>query len=408
MAEKKKTKSGAETPEKTGRSVAMSKLRKMPRRFMGNNTLMLAVKGAVVVAALFSLLMLAVVGADLRPSAVIQGAKNKYAFTHATGDGFPVDIPGGKILGVSEVTKGTAVLTSTKCTIYDGKGREVTTATHSLSSPAMKSAGGYILLFHSMGEDYILRTLSGVACKGKVENSIICADVSNAGVFAFVTTSDTNNARLLVCSPDGKIIHKWKSVDYKIADVAISPSGEYIALCGYSAKDGVLVSTVIIQQVGRRENLKEFDFKETLIADIQFDGNSRVVSVGDNLAAYVSVKNEDNTLYDYNGRTLNCYDLSRNGDLALVFSDHSDGRNSSVIVINDDCVEKAHIETAMTSPYVDLEGGRINLLYQSGVSSYNYKGRLLNESDVQADCQSIFTSGGSLLARGVMYLSEIG
>ena len=61
----------------------------------------------------------------------------------------------------------------------------------------------------------------------------------------------------------------------------------------------------------------------------------------------------------------------------------------------------------MTAHYFDLENRKVNLLYQSGVSSYNYKGKLLRQSEVQADCQSVLTSGGRLLAKGVMYLGEV-
>ena len=423
MAENKKSGSGAgarkkrNTAVRTGKPVSASKtsasaktstapvsggFRKVTRLFrklVGGSHVMLALKGLSAVAALLSLLMLVIAGADFRPSAIWRGAKNKYAFTHASGDGFPVELSGGRILGVSGVTKGIAVLTSSRCTVYDGKGREVTVANHMFSSPAMKSADSYVLL---------LRTLSGVMCKGTADNSILCADVSRSGNFAFVTTSATNNVRLVVCSSDGSVLHKWKSVTYKIADVALSPSGKYVAVCGYSTRDGVLYSTVVIQQVGGHANLREYSFENTLIADIQFDGNTHVAAVGDDLAAYLSVKNEQKKVYGYGGRILNCYDLNQDGDMALVLSEYSDGRNATVTVINDECTEKSVIATSMTSPYVDLDDGRINLLFQSDVCCYNFKGELLEQKTVEADCQSIVTSGGRLLARGVMYLNDIG
>ena len=417
QAPEKKKNSGKRT-SKTGKNESLEKekpktkkkplLSSLTRFSIRSSTVMLTVKGTVVVAAIFSLLLLVLVSADLRPSAIVQGAKNKYAFVHASGEGFPVEIPGGRILDVSKVKNGTAVLTAARCTVYDKKGREVTAANHMLSSPAMESAGGYILLHESLGRDYSLRAISGECCKGETENSIVCADVSESGVFAFVTTSDTNNARLVVYSFDGNVIHRWKSVNYNISDVAVSPSGKYVAVCGFSTQNGALVSTVIVQQVGGRENLKEMSVEGTMIVDIEFRGNNKIVAVGDDLAAYLSVKNDDNSIYGYDDRILNCYNLSDDGDLALVFSEYSDGRNSSVVVIDEKCREKANIATSMTSPYVDLDDGRINLLYQSEVTSYNYKGKLLFNSDVQADCKTIFTSGERLLARGVMYLNEVG
>ncbi len=404
-----KTAKSAKSAKAKKKAADSGKISRTMRFLPGSDDIKLVVNAAVVAAALLSLLLLVAVGADLRPSALVEGYRNKYAFIHASGDGFPVDITGGRIISVSGVSSGTAVLTTSKCLVLDGKGRTVTSEGHLLASPAMETSCGYILLFDSLGKDYSLRTLAEEKCSGETNESIICADVSRSGVFALVTKSETNNARLIVLSPDGKTLHKWKSVSYKISDVSVSPSGKYVAICGLSAQNGNLVSTVILQRVGAKENLKEYTFADTLITDIAFDGNSRLVVVGDDLAAYISIKNDkDNKIYGYDGRVLNSYDISEDGELALVFSAHSDGRNSSVVVIGDDCAERAHIETDITSPYVDLEDGRISLLYQSGVSCYNYKGKLLGKFDVQADCQSIFTSGGSLLAKGVMYLNRVG
>lgn len=391
--------------KKAGKAVRASGI----MRFLpGSDELKLIVKGVAAVAALLSLLLLVITGADLRPSALLHGFRDKRAYTHASGEGFPVDIPGGRIFTVSTLSRGTAMLTRTKCMVLDGRGRRVMSENHSLASPAMESDGRYILLYDSLGQDYTVRTVSEEIYKGETDASIICADISRSGRYAFVTKSETNNAKLMVCSPDGKVLHKWKSVNYKISDVSLSPSGKYVALCGLSANDGVLESTVILQKVGGKENLKEFKFQNTLIADIAFDGDSRIVAVGDDLAAYISLHDDkNNKIYGYDGRSLNSYDISSEGELAMVFSDHSDGRNASVVVIDHDGRERAHIDTDLTSPYVDLEDGRINLLCNSEVVSYNFKGKLLGKAEVQADCQSVLTSQGRLLARGVMYLSEI-
>ena len=377
------------------------------RRFPGNDTAKLVIKAAICAAAAVALAALAVTGADLRPSAVVQGIRDKQAFIHAYGSGYPVDVSGSRAIKTACVTGGTAVMTDTSFEIFDGKGRQVFSEAHYLASPVMENDGKYSLLFERMGKDFTVMSLSGVAVKGKTDDSIICGDISRSGRFVFATTSETTNARVCVFSRDGRAIHKWKSVDYKISDICISPSGKYIAISGISSDNGVLTSTVIIQQVGVKENIRQYTFDDTLVLDIEFDGNSRVTAVGDDLAAFVDVKKEQRSVYPFNDRTLHSYDFSQAGDLALVFSGNSDGRNASVVVIDASCREAARIDTSMTAPYVDLENGRINVLYQSVVSSYNYKGKLLEETEVSADCRAILTSQGRLLAKGIMYIAEV-
>lgn len=411
MAEKGKPKNSRETvSSKTGE--IKNKARKLVKktgisfRFPGNDRMKLIAKGTVISAAAVALLTMMIVGADLRPSAVINGFRDKYAFLHASGQGFPAEISGTRTIKASPVTNGTALLTDTTFTVYDGKGREVVSDSHSFASPAMETAGVYSLLYDRMGKDYSIRSVSTVISGGTAEDSIICADVSACGRFVLVTNSETTNAKVIVFSPDGKAEHKWKSVEYKISDVAICPSGKYIALSGVSVKNGELVSTVIVQKVGAKENLKEFTFEDTLVIDVKFDGNSRILVIGDDMAATLDVKNDSNAGYSYDERILNSYDIGDNGDIALVFSNNSDGRNASVVVLDDRCREIADINTEMTSPYVDIDRGRISLLSQSTVCTYNYKGSLLKQTEVPADCQEIISSQGKLLAKGVMYLTE--
>lgn len=412
MAEKvntqnKKNPKSLKAHEIKGKAKKLAKKAGISLGFPGNDRMKLAAKGAVVAAAAVALLMLMIVGASFRPSDLRYGFSDKRAFLQASGHGFAEEIAGSRTVRVSNVVKGTALLTDTTYSVYDSKGREVVSESHSFASPAMETSGVYSLLFDRMGKDYTFRTVSSVISKGTAEDSIICAAVSESGSFVLVTNSETTNAKVIVFSAAGQAKHKWKSVEYKISDVAISPSGRYIALSGVSVKNGELVSTVIVQKVGAKENLKEFSFEDTLIMDVEFDGNSRIVAIGDDMVAALDVKNNRNSGYSYDERILNSYDIGENGDIALVFSSNSDGRNASVVVLDSSCREIAAIETEMTSPYVDLGGGRISLLFQSTVSCYNYKGKLVKEAKVPADCQEIVSSQGKLLAKGVMYLTEV-
>ena len=370
----------------------------------------LTVKGTFFVAAAFALLMLLITGADFRFSSLSRGFRDKYSYMHASGQGFPVDILGTRTVKASRVTNGTALLTDTTFSVYDGRGREAVADSHSFSSPAMENAGVYSLLFDRMGKDYLVRTISGVVSKGRVEDSIICADISSSGGFVLVTNSETTDARVLAFSSADKTEpdHKWKSVDYKISDAAISPSGKYIALTGVSVKNGEITSTVIVQKIGAKENLREYEFPDMLIIDIEFDGNSVIEAIGDNMTAIMDFNKDVNTIYSYDDRVLKGYDIGADGSVALVLSNNTDGRNASVEVIDESCKKIAGFDTDMTSPYVALDNGRISLMSQSMVSTYNFKGKLLGQEEVPADCQEILYSQGTLLARGIMYLADAG
>ena len=372
-----------------------------------NDIVKVSVKAATVFAALAAVIILFAAGADISPSGILQGFRDKYIFITAMGSGYPVEVPGSRTIKAAHITRGTAVLTDTSFVIYDSKGRTVLSEVHQFSSPSMENSRKFSLLYSRGGKDFTMRTLSGTACSGKTENVIICADVCADGRFAFVTKSETTDAEIVVYSKDGTVLNKWKSVDQKVSDISISPSGKYIAWVGLSTDNGVLVSTVNMRKIGENKNMKEYVFQDTLIADIRFEGNSMVAAVGDNFASFMGVTGDNSFLYPYDGNNLNSYCFNDCGELALVFSANTDGRNAWVTVINSECLEKARIQTDITSPLVDLANDRISLLSGSSVCSYSYNGKLLRRSDVPVDANMILTSEGRLIAKGSITITAV-
>ena len=409
MAEKKDNKKvSAGSDAKKNKKQTVKPLKSvLPKDFPVKDIVKASVKCATILAALITVVVMFAVGADLSPSGILQGMSDKQLFLNASGDGYPVDVAGSEVIKTAHMTKGTAVLTDTSFTLYDKKGRSVLSEAHFLSSPGMENSGKYSLLFDRMGVNYMARNLSRVTCSGDAENPIICGDISSDGTFVLVTNSETTNALVYVYARDGKLIQSWKSVDDKISDVALSPSGRYIAWNGLSTKDGTLMSTVNVRKVGEKKNLKEYAFDDTLIVDLEFDTDARLFAVGDVLSAVLGVRKDNNFAYSYEDRNLRYYDINEDGELALVFSDSSDGSNASVIVLDRECREKAAVYTDLNSPCVDLSHGRINLLCDAEVSVYNFKGELVRKAGVPKDCQMIFSSEGGLLAKGMMWLAKV-
>lgn len=373
---------------------------------INDNLFQTIIKLTVTVAAVAAVAFVCISDADISPSGTVRGFKDKRVLSHASGQGYPAEINGSRSIDAETVSHGTAVLTDTAYTVYDVKGRELISQTHYMASPAMKTADRYTLLFDRMGTAYTLKTLSGSVCSGETDHAIVAGAVSRSGRFAFVTNYDTAHSYVHVFSKNGKSLHKWKSGSYHISDISVSPSGHTVAMCGVTTENGKLKSAIIIQKVGGNANLREYTFDDTLLVAVQFTGDGSVTAIGDDKAVRLRVNEEKTQVYSYAGRTLTAYDISDNGQLALAFSPHSDGQNTSVAVINAACEEIANVATDLTSPYMELTNSRINLISQSRFYSYNFSGKLMASADIPADSQSVLTSGGKVLIRGITTVSE--
>lgn len=371
-------------------------------------TVKMAGKIAITAAALLSIIIIIISGADLSPAAIAQGAKDKRALSNATGEGYPLNIDGSRTISAAGVSNGTALLTDTNYTVLDKDGREIISEAHYMALPVMKTAHRYTLLFDRRSTSYTLKTLSGSICSGKTDHAIITGAVSHSGRFALVTRHDTANAHVYVFSKSGSVLHKWKSSTYHISDIAINPSGSEIAMCGVTTTDdGQLKSCVIIQKVGGSKNLREYVFDGTLIFSVQFTDSDSVAAIGDNMTARVFAGSEKELTYRYGDRTLTGFDISDNGNIALALSQHSDGQNAAVTVINAACEETLNLETSLHSPGIELTNNRLNLIGASEFYSYNLGGKAVKNAAIPADSQSVLTSDGKILIRGISTITKV-
>lgn len=366
-----------------------------------------AVKLCISAAAVLAVCAFVLSGAELSPSAIARGYKDKRVLSNAVGEGYPVQITGSHAVSAEAMPYGTAVLTDSVYTVLDFQGREVSSQAHYMASPVMDTVGRYSLLFDRGNTSYQLKTLSGNICSGRTEDSIICGTLSRSGSFGLVTNCDTAYSRVYVFAKSGKALQIFKSNIYHISDIAISPSGSLLAMCGVTTENGILKSAVIIRRIGSNHTLREYTFDKTLIFAVEFTGDGSLMAVGDDMAARLAVHEDKKTVSSYADRTLLGYDISPNGCLALVLSQHSDGRNAGIRVVKPSGEATDVLSTALTSPYVELTNNRLNLIGQSHFYSYSLSGKLIKEADIPGDSQSIVTSGGHLIIKGITSVSEI-
>ncbi len=357
--------------------------------------------------ALFSFIFLIVSRADLSPSAIVSGVRDKKILSQADGEGYPVEVEGNRSIAIESISNGTAVLTDTNYMVFNDKGQEVVSYAHYMASPAMKTAGRYTLIYDEGNMSYSLKTLSSSILTKKSENSILAADLSRTGRFVLVTNHDTAFSEVSVYSKSGDLLHQWRSSNYHITAAAISESGSHIAMCGVTTENGEMKSCVIIQKVGGDKNLQEYTFGDTLMIAVRFSDSDNVTAVGDNICVQLGVNSEKQTKYDYSGSTLTDFDWDSNGNIALVISQYTDGRNCDIAVLNKKGEKIIGVSTQLTSPCVELTSSRINLVAESRFYSYNYDGRLVEEAEVPADSQESVTSGGKTLVRGVTMITDV-
>ncbi len=366
------------------------------------------VKSIMLALAVMSVVFFIATGADLTPSSVINGALDKAALETTSGSGYPVNVSGGSCIDIDSMSYGVVALTDSSLIVLNDSGQEVFSSSHYMSSPVIKTGGRYILTYDEGGTRYMLSTISGTSVSDSADNDILMGDASSSGRFALVTSHDSALACVTVYSKNGSVLHQWKSGSYYVSDVAVSPSGNYIAMSCLSSDDsGELQGSVIIQKVGEDENLRVYNFSDQMFLQVEFVSSDTVAAVGESLCAYCSVGEESYTSFDYGGKTLCGFDFADNGRVALLLSQYTDGRSCRVTVLNKSGETVADISTQFTKPSVELTNSGVNFISGSVLYCYDLDGSLDKKIEVSADSQETVTFKGNIIVRGISSISLV-
>ena len=242
-----------------------------------------------------------------------------------SGKGFPSTINGSHAASIDSIAgSGIALLSDTSLTIYDETAREAAVRAHFMSSPSMKVAGRYAVVFDLGSTDYRLDAAAENIITGNAERPVIGCAVSRNCRYALVMQGSSLGESWLssveVYDREGSSLHKWHCADWYLTEAALSPDGKYLALAGVNASGGELASAIIIQKVGSKEQLAEYVLSGNICLSLEYNNDGTLFAVGSSAMTVISDNGSHRTDIDYSG-TLSAYDVCYDGGAVICSSD---------------------------------------------------------------------------------------
>ena len=308
------------------------------------------------------------------------------------GNGYPYKISGSKVNNENfkVIDKDLFLLSDTTLSALNTSAREMHKSQHCYQNPMLKVSSTRAVVYDLGGKNLEITSRSKNLHTATMNNNIISAAVSNYGTFAVVTEAKGFLGQLTVFAKNGKdIYYKYNFADHYITDVAISENGKSVAICGSTAKDGSMMSTVYAFDYKSEEPKVKLNYDDNMFIRVEYLSNGNVVAVGDRLISVINPKNGSKEDYFYDNKNLIGFDINKKDGILLALSLSEDGNNTDMIVINKNGKVDKSFHTDHSVKAVSFNHGKLAALSYGEVYVYNVSGKKLKSLPVGNDVKNI-------------------
>lgn len=327
------------------------------------------------------------------------------------GPGFPRKINGSKLSceNFKVIDKDVVLLSDLSLTTLNSSAGEMLQKQHSYQNPMLKTCGTRAIIYDLGGKNLEVTSKSKTLHTASTDYNIISADISNYGTFAVVTEAKGFLAQLTVFSKDSRsVYYRYNFANHYITDVAISEDGRSAAVCGATARDGSVVSSVYVFDYSREEPWVKFDYSDNMFIRLEYLSNGNVVAIGDKLVSVISPSRGSHEDYSYDNKNIVGFDVNKKDGVLLALSLSEDGTNTYMVLIGQTGKLEKSFHTEHSVKAVSFSHHKSAALSYGKVYVYNFSGHLLNSFDVGVDTKNIrLFSGKELYTLGLTEVNKI-
>lgn len=240
----------------------------------------------------------------------------------------------------------------------------------SFSQPALKIAGDNMLIYNIDGTGYQVDTIGETKSKGELENAIIHGEISENGVYGFITKADGYLSKLSVFNPSNKEIFNYFFSDYYATSISMNKSGTRAAVSAVSSKDGEFKTAIYILDFSKEDPIAILEENETLVYACSFMDNGAIAAIGDTQAFMVKPNYTDVDRYNYEGLTLTSFSFDSSSGGVISLSSSGDGSNCHIVYLNKNGLLQNIKDTVYRIVHMDFNGGEIAALCDGGKTNF--------------------------------------
>lgn len=311
------------------------------------------------------------------PAGIIQTVKNTVSI-FGTGT-YPFELSGNNTSDVVSMGNYYYVLSDTTISAFANSGKKLFDYPHGFEFPILKTSRYGAILFNQGNDNALIFTTGGLKETIQSEEHIINATISDSGVYALVTESDSYACVVSVFSKFGKNIYEWYSAESTVNNIVLSSNGKKIAVSTYDTASGKFKSKVEVLDFKSADAEFSNEF-EGLVYSLSNRPSGRFAVVTSNKIKFIKWNNKKSEEYS-NDYDIQIFKEAYHGFVA-VFGRESDHADNRIAVFSKDGKLKYEFKFNKTISDICLFGGHIYCISDTEVYLLDQDGKILRESSV--------------------------
>ena len=309
---------------------------------------------------------------------------------------YPAEISGTEVLNTVSRGNYYYVLTDTRLNAYSGGGKEIFSYSHGFENPVLKTSKTRAMVFSQGGNDAYIYNLAELKNTVSTEKEIITANISDSGVYALVTRSDSYASVVSVYNKNDKLIYEWYSSEDTVNNVAISPNGKKIAVSAFNATSGDYNAKVCVLTFDSATPEYNESYSGSPIYSIDSTGSTGFSVITENAVQFISWSKYKKTEYK-NDYTAAMFRSGSNGSVA-VFNRSSDKTDNRVAVFNSRGKLKSEFAFKGIIGDIEIRGGHIYCISDTFVYLLSENGEVLRHAECGFGAVRISITGTNSVA----------
>lgn len=314
-------------------------------------------------------------------------------FTHST-DNFPLTFYGTLISNgnFDTYSSGFAYVSDTHYVVCDSNGEEIFSSQVSFNQPIMHlnynatsiiyDVGGYKYSVYSENSEYL---------SSETTEKLYLADVTPDLKFATVTETRDYKAKLSVYANADTPLFGYSFEEYYITALALNSDGSGAAVCGVTAENGIEKSVVYIFDFTEEKPVAFHELSGEVAFDCEYLNDGSVCVIGESSSYIINGKSFSKlNKSSYSQMTLVSYDINTDtSELCLSLSRSGDGRNCTVLCIDDGGSVSSQIETECSAKFTSSYKNRVAVSDKNKIYLYAQDGELLSTVNAVGDSRQV-------------------
>ncbi|MBQ8304197.1 MAG: hypothetical protein IJX79_04565 [Clostridia bacterium] len=292
---------------------------------------------------------------------------------------YPISLVGGDSLLSQKQGSLIYTLTDTNLEVYSLGGKKALSSAHGFSTPVIKTSPTRAVVYEQGGKGLKLYGAEKLIFSKNYEDNIISAGLSRSGAYAVATTSKDFASKVTVYSKNSKMLFEWSSSVEIVSDVALSPTGNKLAVSVFSSQNGQYLSKVYIFGFDSATPLYTTEYKGSLIYSLSAQSNSGIFAVYNGGMDFISWGKfkESKFTTDYQVRM----QRGTNSICALASSRSNDKKDTKITTFSSGGKQLFEINWKQSITDFAVMGDKILILSDTSVYLLDKNGNVLKKGD---------------------------